>query len=135
MKKSNYSGKELIVVGDRLLVVPDENREKTSHGLYLPQGIEAKEKVHSGLVFKKGPGYPIPDPGGNEDHAWTGKQHDINYMPLQVEEGDYIIYMRKSAIEIELDGKKYVIVPHYAVLLIIRSDLLDEINGENNFEK
>ena len=70
MKKSNRD-KEIIVVGDRVLIQPDENKQKTSHGLYLPQGVEEKEKVQSGYVVKIGPGYPLPDPGSSSDEPWS----------------------------------------------------------------
>ncbi|MCX7661741.1 MAG: co-chaperone GroES family protein, partial [Candidatus Omnitrophica bacterium] len=51
--------KELILVGDKVLILPDENQERTSSGLYLPQGVREKEEIHTGRVIKTGPGYPI----------------------------------------------------------------------------
>jgi co-chaperonin GroES (HSP10) len=126
------SKKQLIVVGDRVLVSPDENREKTNFGLYLPQGIEEKEKIQSGFVIKTGPGYPLPDPMDSGDEPWgEDKRKDTRYIPLQVEEGDYILFLRKSAIEIEFEKKKYLIVPQSAVLLIIRDDIINKLNSES----
>ncbi|MDD5775052.1 MAG: co-chaperone GroES family protein, partial [Candidatus Omnitrophica bacterium] len=54
--------KELIVVGDRVLIDPDTEDEKTDTGLYLPQGVKEKEKVQAGTIIKTGPGYPMPSP-------------------------------------------------------------------------
>lgn len=126
------SKKQLIVVGDRVLVAADENKEKTTYGLYLPQGIEEKEKIQAGYVIKTGPGYPLPDPNTASDEPWhSGVRQDPKYMPLQVEEGDYILFLRKSAIEIEFENKKYLIIPQAAILLVIREDLLNKISEEN----
>jgi len=116
--------KKLIVVGDRVLIRPDESRSKTSHGLYLPQGVQEKEKVQAGFVVKVGPGYPLADPGNLSDEPWEERQTEPRYIPLQAEEGDYAIFMRKAAIEVEIDDQKYVIVPQSAILLLIREELI-----------
>ena len=126
------SKKYLIVVGDRVLVNPDESKEKSNFGLYLPQGIEEKQKIQSGVVIKTGPGYPLPDPSDTGDEPWGERERkDIKYLPLQVEEGDFILFLRKSAIEIEFEKKKYLIVPQSAILLIVRDDILDKINSDD----
>jgi len=36
---------KLIVVGDRVLVTPDEGEERTKVGLYLPQTVTDKQSV------------------------------------------------------------------------------------------
>jgi co-chaperonin GroES (HSP10) len=46
-----------IVVGDRVLLKPQEESSRTSSGLYLPAGVAEKERVQSGYVLKIGPGY------------------------------------------------------------------------------
>ena len=38
--------KKLIVVGDRVLIRPAKESEKTDSGLYLPPGVQEKEKIH-----------------------------------------------------------------------------------------
>ena len=45
-----------------------------------------------------------------------------NIVPLQAEEGDLAIFLRKEAIEIEFDREKFLIVPQSAILLLIRED-------------
>ena len=124
------SKKKLIVVGDRVLIKPDDSKEKTDFGLYLPQGIESKDKVQSGFVFKTGPGYPLPDPSDMGEEPWSESKKDTKYVPLQVEEGDYVIFLRKSAIEIEFETKKYLILPQSAILLIVRDDILSKISDD-----
>ena len=115
--------KELIVIGDRVLILPDEDQARTDTGLYLPQGVKEKEKIQSGVVVKTGPGYPIPDPSSLEIEPWETPKFDNKYFPLQAKEGDYCIFLRNSGIEIEFEGKKYVVVAHSAILVIMRSKL------------
>ncbi len=120
--------KKIIIVGDRVLITPDESRERTPFGLYLPQGVETKEKVQGGYVVKVGPGYPLPNPGDLDDAPWDQRQSEPKYLPLQAEEGDYALFLRKASIEIELEGEKYLIVPQAAILMLIRNDILDVID-------
>ena len=123
--------KQLLVVGDRVLVKPNLGPGKTHHGLYLPQGVEEKDKVQTGTVIKTGPGYPMPDPASADEEPWSKSRHDTKYIPLQVEEGDQVIYMRKSAVEIEYENEQYLILPHSAILLIVREDILGELTGSD----
>ena len=112
---------KFIVVGDRVLIKPKSPREKTKTGLYLPPGIQEKEKIHSGYVLKVGPGYPIP--AINEaDEPWKDRSEEVKYVPLQPKSGDLAIYLQKSGYEIEFKDERYVIVPHSAILLLIRDD-------------
>ena len=53
---------KFIVVGDRVLIRPEENADKTASGLYLPPGVSEKEKIQSGYIIKTGPGYPLAAP-------------------------------------------------------------------------
>lgn len=113
--------KQLIIVGDRALILPDEGEERTDMGLYLPQGVKEKEKVQSGTVVKTGPGYPIPDPATLEIEPWQAAKIETRYFPLQAKEGDYCIFLRSAGIEIEFEQKKYMVVPHSAILVLLRS--------------
>ena len=121
-------GKKIFIIGDRVLISPDTDKERTDSGLYLPQGVEEKEKVQSGYVVKIGPGYPLPDPGTSSDEPWSKSQSDIKYLALQAEVGDYVIFLRKSGVEIEYEGEKYIIVPHHSILLIERNNILKNID-------
>jgi len=113
--------KELILVGDRVLILPDEEQNRTDTGLYLPEGIKEKEKVQSGTVIKVGPGYPIPDPSALEIEPWQTPKFENRYFPLQAKEGDYCIFLRNAGIEIEYEKKKYIVVPHSVILVILRN--------------
>ncbi len=117
--------KNLIIVGDRVLVKPDEGAEKTSSGLYLPATVREKEKVVGGYVVKTGPGYAVHDPHASDEPWASGKTKEIKYIPLQASEGDYAIFLKESAVEIEFEGKKYLILPHSAILALVRVEIED----------
>jgi co-chaperonin GroES (HSP10) len=117
--------RDLIVVGDRVLLDPDDKVDRTSSGLYLPPTVKEKEKVLGGYVVKTGPGYVIPETAPDNFQS-SGKEKTFKYIPLQAAEGDYAIYLRESGVEIEFEGKKYQIVPHSAILAIVRTDIVEE---------
>ncbi len=112
-------GKELILVGDKVLIEPATGQDKTDAGLYLPQGVKEKEKVQSGRIIKIGPGYPLADPGSLDQEPWL-KPSQKKYFSLQADEGDYCIFLRAQGIEIKYEGKNYIVAPHSAILLLIR---------------
>jgi chaperonin GroES len=116
-----HSLDKFILVGDRVLIKPKSPQDRTKTGLYLPPGVQENEKIYSGFVLKVGPGYPIP--AINEiDEPWKNKSDEVKYVPLQPREGDLAIYMQKSGWEIEFKKEKYVIVPHSAILMLIRDE-------------
>ena len=51
MIKKNNSLEKINVVGDRVLVKPRKESEKTDSGLYLPPGVREKEKVQYGYII------------------------------------------------------------------------------------
>ena len=112
--------KEIIIVGDKVLIDPDEETNRTDYGLYLPQGVTEKDKVHSGKIVKTGPGYPVPDAGISDYEPWATQKPKDKYFPLQAREGDNCIYLKDVAIEIQFEKRKYVIVPQSAILALIR---------------
>lgn len=116
--------KNLIIVGDRVLIEPDERSDKTGSGLYLPATVKEKEKVVGGYVVKTGPGYVIHDPTSEEPFA-AGKKKELKFIPLQAVEGDYAIFLKEAATEIEFEGKKYLIVPHSGILALVRTEITE----------
>ena len=114
---------KFIVVGDRVLIKPKSPQEKTKTGLYLPPGVQDKEKIHDGYVLKVGPGYPIPAIQ-EADEPWKDRAEEVKYVPLQPRTGDLAVYLQKSGYEIEFNNERYVIVPHSAILLLIRDSSL-----------
>lgn len=111
---------KIIIVGDRVLIKPEENIEKTNSGLYLPPGVKEKEQVQSGYVIKVGPGYPIASPT-DEDEPWK-EEKNTKYIPLQAKEGDFALFLKKDSIEVEIDKQKMIIVSQAALLILYRED-------------
>ncbi|RKY37978.1 MAG: co-chaperone GroES [Candidatus Omnitrophota bacterium] len=122
-------GKELILVGDKVLIEPDIEEAMTDGGLYLPQTVKEKEKVQTGKVINTGPGYPVPDPSLLDQEPWAVSKNKTKYFPLQAKAGDWCIFLKDSAVEVVFNKKKYVVVPHSAILLLIRDkkEKLEEI--------
>lgn len=116
----NNKLKKLIIIGDRLLIKPARPDERTASGLYLPPGVQEKEKVQQGYVIKAGPGYAIPMQ--IEDEPWKAEEEKVKYMPLQAKEGDLAIFLMNAATEVMYGGDKYFIVPQSAILMLEREE-------------
>ena len=115
--------KELIVIGDRLLIKLDEAEEKTEVGLILPQTVKDKDEVLRGYIIKTGPGIPLADPSSLGDEPWNSSNDPApRYLPMEARTGDYALFLRKAAVEIKYEGQKYFIAPQSAVLLLIREE-------------
>ncbi|MFP4059770.1 MAG: co-chaperone GroES [Bacteroidales bacterium] len=114
---------KFIMVGDRVLIKPKSPEEKTRSGLFLPPGVQEKEKINSGYVIKVGPGYPIPAIT-EMDEPWKDRSDEVKYVPLQPREGDLAVYLQNSGYEIEFNKEKLIIIPHSAILLLIRDEEL-----------
>ena len=112
--------KKLIIIGDRVLIRPSKPNERTQTGLYLPPGVQEKEKVQQGYIIKIGPGYAIPMPP--EDEPWKSQEEQVRYLPLQAKEGDLAIFLLGGATEIMYQDEKYFIVPQSAILMLEREE-------------
>lgn len=111
---------KIIVVGDRVLIRPNDSTDRTRSGLYLPAGYHDKENVQSGYILKCGPGYPLPSM--DEGEAWNQRNDAPRYLPLQVQPGDLALFLQKNAIEIKYNNEKLFIVPQNAILLVEREE-------------
>lgn len=114
--------KKLIIIGDRVLIRPSRPNEKTESGLFLPPGVQEREKVQQGYIIKIGPGYAIPLPP--EDEPWKSSEDQVKYLPLQAKEGDLAIFLLSGATEIVYTGERYFIVPQSAILMLERDENL-----------
>ena len=115
--------RRIIVIGDRVLIRPDESAEKSPAGLYLPPTVMEKEDVWGGVVVEVGPGLPVSDPNSVEEEPWKSEMENVRYIPPQAETGDYALFLKKASVEINVEEKKYLIVPQAAILVIIRDEL------------
>lgn len=117
--------KNLIVVGDKVLIKPVTEKNKTKSGLLLPPGYSEKEEIRNGYVVKVGPGIPIPYMPEEENEPWKPKKDEkVRYIPLQPQVGDLAIFMTKGSVEIMYNEQKYFIVPQHSILLLERDESL-----------
>lgn len=122
----------LRIIGDRVLILPDAGQQRTGAGLYLPPSVSDKDSVQGGTVVAVGPGTPMADPEGG-DEPWKAEPRRPRHLPMEVEVGDYALYLKKAAIEISYQSRRYLVVPLAGILLVERDDNripLDELLGE-----
>ena len=122
MEISENKLKNLIIVGDRVLIKPKSLSDKTKTGLYLPPGVHEKEIVQSGYVMKAGPGYPLAQASEDAEESWKATDEKVKYSPLQVKEGDLAIFLQKGSIEVVYKEEKYFIVPQNQILMVEREE-------------
>ena len=115
--------RKIIIIGDRVLIRPDDSTEKSPAGLYLPPTVREKEDVWGGVVVEVGPGLPLSDPNSVEEEPWRTASDTVRYIPPQAETGDYALFLKKASVEINVEDKKYLIVPQAAILVIIRDEI------------
>lgn len=111
---------QLILIGDRVLIFPDQGDRQTSGGLYLPATLREGERVGSGKVVKTGPGYLTPNPEFSETEVWSDTRNAVRFLPLQAQPGDHAFYLKKDAIEVTYQNRTFLIVPHHALLALER---------------
>jgi len=90
-------------LADRLIVEPIEQEEKTASGIILPE--TAKEKPREGNVLAVGPGR---------------KDEDGKPIPMDVKEGDRVLYAKYAGTEVKLpDDRKVLVLKESDVLAIV----------------
>ncbi len=89
-------------LGNRLLVEPIEEEDKTAGGIILPE--TAKEKPQKGKVIAAGPG----------DRNDKGER-----VAMDVKKNDEVLFAKYAGTEIKMDGKKYLILRETDILAIV----------------
>jgi chaperonin GroES len=89
-------------LADRLVVEPAEHEEVTASGIYVPE--TAKEKPQEGTVLAAGPGR---------------RDEDGERIPMDVKEGDRVLYAKYAGTEVKLNDKKYLILKESDILAIL----------------
>ena len=116
--------KQILVVGDRVLIKPDKGEKKSKAGLYLPPSVVEKQEILSGVIVEVGPGIPLGNPDDNIDEPWSNNDNSsIKYIPTQADIGDIALFLNKASIEIKIENDDYLIVPQSAILILIRDDI------------
>jgi len=118
------SRKRLIVVGDRVLIQPEEGEDRTKVGLYLPATAVDKQAVQGGTVLATGPGNAVSAPTELDEEPWKigGSIGEPRYVPLQARIGDYAIFFRRASVEITFEDERYLVVPQAAILTLVREE-------------
>jgi chaperonin GroES len=89
-------------LGDRIIVKPKEDETSTTpSGLVIPD--TAKEKPQLGDVMAVGP----------------GEFQDGERLPLDVKEGDVVVYSKYGGTEIKFEGQEFLILSSRDVLAVI----------------
>ncbi|MBE3554631.1 MAG: co-chaperone GroES [Thermicanus sp.] len=88
-------------LGDRVIVEPAAKEEKTASGIVLPD--TAKEKPQEGRVVAVG----------------NGRMEDGKRVPLDVKEGDKVIFSKYAGTEVKFDEKEYLILRESDILAVI----------------
>jgi chaperonin GroES len=120
---SPFPKKQLLVVGDRVLIAAEDGDERTRVGLYLPATAIDSQQVQTGLIVATGPGDPVADISSLDDEPWKVDRREGKSRGMQARIGDHAIFFRKAAVEISFEEKKYLVVPQAAILVLIRDDL------------
>ena len=90
-------------LGNRVVIEPLEQEEMTAGGIVLPE--TAKEKPQKGKVVAVGPGE---------------RDEDGERIPMDVKEGDPVLFAKYSGTEIKTDGKKLLILRESDLLAIVQ---------------
>ena len=89
-------------LADRLVVEPTEQEDVTASGIYVPD--TAKEKPQEGTVVAIGPGR---------------RDDDGDRIPMDVAEGDKVLYAKYAGTEVKLEDNKYLILKESDILAIL----------------
>ena len=89
---------DLKPMGDRVIVEVLDEEETTISGIVLPD--TAKEKPQRGNVLEVGP----------------GRYEDGKLVPLDVSEGDEVLYSKYGGTEIKVDGEELLVLRESDVL-------------------
>jgi len=98
-----FPKKQLMVVGDRVLITPEDGDERTRVGLYLPATAIDSQQVQTGLIVATGPGTPVADLSSLDDEPWKINARESRSRGMQAKVGDHAIFFRKAAVEITFE--------------------------------
>ena len=102
MATATASKTKLRPLGDRVVIEPTPREEMTKSGIVLPD--TAKEKPQEGTILAVGPGAFDND----------GKRE-----PMDVKQGDKVLYAKYAGTEFKIDGDEYLIVSQKDILAVV----------------
>lgn len=89
-------------VNDRVLIKPIEADKQTAGGIFIPTTLD--EGTSKGTVVSVGPGRLTKEG---------------NIIPLEVAEGNQVLFPKNSGHEVKIDDLKYIVLTEDQILAII----------------
>ena len=90
-------------ISDHILIKPTLDKEKTKGGIFIPETAD-KSSPEEGIVIAVGPGKRLP----------SGEKN-----PIEVKEGDHVLFSKYGPTEIKIEDEKYLIVYADDILAIL----------------
>ncbi len=101
-KSTKSAARNVRPLGDRVVIRPTPREDMTKSGIVLPDTIA--EKPQEGTIVAAGPGR-LDDDGKRE--------------PMDVQEGDKVLYAKYAGTEFKLDGEDLLIVSQKDILAVV----------------
>ncbi len=101
MAAKTASANKVAPLADRVVVKAMEESEQMRGGLYIPD--TAKEKPQQGEVIAVGP----------------GRTEDGKRVPMEVKQGDKVLYGKYSGTEVTIDGEQLLILRESDILAVV----------------
>jgi chaperonin GroES len=89
-------------IGTKIIVLPDAVETQTAGGVYIPD--QSQEAPRRGIIQSVGRGYLLP----------SG-----DFVKLEVQKGDHVMYSKFAATVIEIDEVEYVVCEEKDILAVI----------------
>ena len=102
MATATATSTKLRPLGDRVVIQPTPREEMTKSGIVLPD--TAKEKPQEGTILAVGPG---------------GLDNEGKRTPMDVKEGQKVLYAKYAGTEFKVDGEELLIVSQKDILAVV----------------
>ena len=105
-----FPRKQLLLVGDRVLITPEEGDDRTRVGLYLPATAVDTQQVQGGLIVAVGPGDAVPDISAFDDEPWKAGRSEKPFVVQTYRRdmgGGQFVLMKDLSSPIVIRGKHW----------------------------
>jgi co-chaperonin GroES (HSP10) len=117
------NNKELIVVGDRVLVSIEEGEDRTKVGLYLPRRPWTTRPCRAGAIVAVGPGLPMPTWVSRATSRGAPARARARRASCPCRPARRLrAVLPQAAVEITFEQERYLVVPQAAILALVRDD-------------
>ncbi len=104
-KSASKPKPQISPLADRVLIRPfnEQEAERTASGIFIPASAHKETKFKKGEVTAVGNGW----------------YQDGDLIPLRVKVGDTVLFPEYAGDEVEVEGKKYMILKEDSIIAII----------------